>query len=63
MSCPDCHKETRQQWHGGYPATQDTPGEPAGYECGWCGCEYPEDFRSGDDAAYDQRVAEQLDAA
>lgn len=35
--CPECGKFTRQEWSDGYPATMDSPEEPAGYECLWCG--------------------------
>lgn len=40
MCCPECGKESRQIWSDGYPATMETPDEPAGYECGWCGAVY-----------------------
>lgn len=40
MSCPNCHKHTRQEWSDGYPATYDSPAEEAGYECRWCGHTY-----------------------
>ena len=40
MSCPECGKESKQQWESGYSGTHDTPAEPAGWRCLHCEAVY-----------------------
>lgn len=56
--CPECEKETRQEWDDGHPATSTTPAEYPGYECGWCGHVYTEDREAAyADYKYDEMRA------
>ena len=57
MGCPECEKQSRQEWSCGYPQTHDTPAEPAGWECGWCGHVYAEDTGAYVDYKYEESRA------
>ena len=59
MSCPDCGKESRQTFDYGHSATMDTPAEPAGWDCGWCGNFYSEP--ADEDYAYEESRQREID--
>lgn len=46
MKCPECGSE-KVHFYSYYPATEDSPEEPAGYECDSCGASWNSENKYG----------------